>query len=142
VPLLSKFGFKATFYVNPTKDYKRTLKPWREVSEQGHEIGNHSLMHPCSCNFSFSRSTKNCLEKTTLDDIRADILEAHRRIREVIPRGSKTFAYPCYETSIGRSLTKKSYVPIVAETFLAARALGEKGYANSPLACDLHGLWS
>lgn len=142
VPLLNKFGFKATFYLNPIGDYKNKLKPWKEVSEQGHEIGNHSLTHPCSCNFPFSKNTKNCLENMTLDDIKVDILEAHRRITEVIPNGSRTFAYPCYETSVGKGLTKKSYVPIVAEIFLAARALGERGYANSPLVCDLHELWS
>lgn len=140
VPLLNKLGFKATFYLNPREDYRETLKPWREVSEQGHEIGNHSLTHPCSCNFSFSRNAENCLEKMSLDDIREDILEAHRRITEVIPSGSKTFAYPCYETSVGRGLTKKSYVPIVAGIFVAARSLGERRYANSPLFCDLHEL--
>ena len=77
-----------------------------------------------------------------MEDIRADIMEAHRRIKEIIPNGSRTFAYPCYETSVGRGSSKRSYVPIVAEIFLAARGRGEKGYSNHPLACDLHELWS
>ena len=142
VPLLEEHGFRATFYVNPTGDYRTSLKPWKDVADRGHEIGNHTLTHPCSCNFQFARANVKCLEKMTLEDIKADIIEAHRRIKEVVPNGSRTFAYPCYETTIGRGLSKRSYVPIVAEIFLAARGWGELGYPNFPLACDLHELWS
>jgi peptidoglycan/xylan/chitin deacetylase (PgdA/CDA1 family) len=143
IPILDKFGFKATFYINPRgDDYRSLLKPWKDVADRGHEIGNHTLTHPCSCNFQFARTAVKCLEKMTLEDIRADIMEAHRRIREVIPNGSKTFAYPCYETTVGRGLSKRSYIPVVAEVFLAARGWGELGYPNSPLTCDLHELWS
>lgn len=142
IPLLDKFDFKATFYINPTGDYRSLLKPWKDAADCGHEIGNHTLTHPCSCNFQFARAAVKCLERMTLEDIRSDIMEAHRRIREVIPNGSRTFAYPCYETAVGRGLSKKSYVPVVAEIFLAARGGGELGYPNSPLACDLHELWS
>jgi len=142
IPLLDKFGFKATFYINPSGDYKSLLKPWKDVADSGHEIGNHTLTHPCSCNFDFARSSGKCLEEMTLEEIRDDIMEAHRRIKEIIPGGSRTFAYPCYETAVGRGLSKKSYVPIVAEVFLAARGGGALGYPNSPLVCDLHELWS
>lgn len=141
LPLLEELGFKATFYVNPREEYGDFLKAWRKVADHGHEIGNHTVTHPCSCNFS---GDPGCigLENMTLEDIRMDIVEAHDRIRRVIPGGSRTFAYPCYQTSVGRGLNKRSYVPVVAEIFLAARASGEKGYSNSPLACDLHELWS
>lgn len=146
-PLLEKFNIKATFYINPRgEDYKSFLKPWKDMADQGHEIGNHTLTHPCSCNFQVYRreglQNPRCLENMSLEDIRADILEAHRRIKEVIPEGSRTFAYPCYQTYVGRGRIKKSYVPIVAEIFLAARGWGETVCANSPLLCDLHELWS
>jgi peptidoglycan/xylan/chitin deacetylase (PgdA/CDA1 family) len=141
VPLLERFGFKATFYINPGDGYENALKAWRDVADRGHEIGNHSVTHPCSCNFSGDPGCRG-LENMTLEDIRLDIVKAHERIRSLIPNGSRTFAYPCYQTSVGRGLNKRSYVPIVAEIFLAARAYGERGYSNSPLACDLHELWS
>lgn len=141
IPLIEKFGFRGTFYINPRDDYKESLKPWREVAERGHEIGNHSTTHPCSCNFAFVSKGRG-LENMTLEDIRLDIIEAHNRIREMIPNASRTFAYPCYQTTVSRGLKKTSYVPVVAEIFIAARGGGERGYANSPLACDLHELWS
>jgi len=141
IPLLERFGFKASFYLNPRGDYRRMLKPWREAAEHGHEIGNHTLTHPCSCNFQGTPHGR-CLENMTLEEVKADIMEAQRRIREVIPGGGRTFAYPCYETSVGRGVSKRSYVPVVAEIFLAARGGGEMGWSNHPAVCDLHELWS
>ncbi|MEM3712849.1 MAG: polysaccharide deacetylase family protein [Thermoproteota archaeon] len=139
IPLLEKFGFKGTFYIIPRDEEQ--LKTWKEVSERGHEVGNHSLKHPCSSNYPWYQDSKGGLEDMTLEDIRLDIVEAHNRIRKAIPNGSKTFAYPCFQTSVGRGLGKRSYVPIVAEMFVAARS-GGAGYPNSPIACDLHELWS
>ncbi|MGQ9596913.1 MAG: polysaccharide deacetylase family protein [Thermoproteota archaeon] len=141
IPLLEKFDLRGTFYINPKDDYMEFLKSWREVANCGHEVGNHSLTHPCSCNFTGDPDCKG-LENMTLEEIRSDIMEAHNRIRQLIPNGSRTFAYPCYQTSVGRGLDKRSYVPIVAEVFIAARAFGEMSYSNSPMACDLHELWS
>ena len=143
VPLLDKYGLKGTFYINPAgKDWYERLAPWREVARSGHEIGNHSLSHPCSCNFSGDPHC-NGLENMTLQDIESDILEAQRRLQKVITdRKNWTFAYPCYQDFVGRGKTRKSYVPIVARHFVAARGLGETTHANSPKACDLHYLWS
>jgi peptidoglycan/xylan/chitin deacetylase (PgdA/CDA1 family) len=141
IPLIERFGFRGTFYINPIDNYRERLKPWKEIADRGHEIGNHSTAHPCSCNFLGDPEGRG-LENMTLQDIRSDVVEAHSRIRQIIPNASRTFAYPCYQTSVGRGLNKISYVPVIAEIFLAARAGGERGYANSPLACDLHELWS
>jgi len=143
VPLLEQHGFKATFYIAGVNsgNYRERLRLWRPVADAGHEIGNHSLSHRCSCNLLGDPGGPG-LENMTLGEIRRDIEEAHRRIRELIPGGSRSFAYPCYQTSVGRGLKKRSYVPVVAEIFTAARGWGEYGYANTVLACDLHELWS
>jgi peptidoglycan/xylan/chitin deacetylase (PgdA/CDA1 family) len=142
VPLLDRYGVKATFYVNPSGgDWAERLKPWRKVSEEGHEIGNHTLSHPCSCNYPFSAG--RCLEEMTLEEIEADILEAQRRLEAVAAGGRvETFAYPCYESYVGRGAGRRSYVPVVARHFLAARGGGDPPWSNDPLLCDLHYLWS
>ena len=68
-------------------------------------------------------------------------MEAQRRLRILIPnRKNWTYAYPCYEAFVGRGENRRSYVPIIARHFIAARGRGE--YANSPITCDLHYLWS
>jgi len=136
VPLLNKFGFHATFYLNPRgENWREVLEPWRDVAAAGHEIGNHTISHTCSSNFSGDPRGIG-LESMALKDIEEDILEAQRRIGEAFPKQRNcTFCYPCYQAFVGRGRVRQSYVPIVAKYFIAARGRGE--VANHPAACDL-----
>ena len=52
--LFDKYGAKATFYVVPERMQHR-LEGWKLAVESGHEIGNHTLYHPCTANFSWAR---------------------------------------------------------------------------------------
>jgi len=142
VPLLNKYGLRGTFYINPEKDYRERFAPWKEVALAGHEIGNHTVGHPCSVNFAFTRQMCRCaLEEMTLTEIETDILEAGRRIHELFPEQEATsFAYPCYESFVGRGENRQSYVPVVARHCVAGRAMGLR--PNDPRFCDLSHLWS
>ncbi|RLE88434.1 MAG: hypothetical protein DRJ49_05025 [Thermoprotei archaeon] len=143
VPLLDRYEFNATFYICPSgDDWKNRFRSWSDVASIGHEIGNHTLSHPCPCNPS-ENPRGHCLENMTLQEIERDILVAQARIEEIAPRKSYTFAYPCYETEVGRGIERRSYVPIVAKYFIAARAGCELSVcANSPKTCDLYKLLS
>ena len=46
-PILDKYEVKATFYVVPSS-VERELESWKSAVLNGHEIGNHTLLHPCS----------------------------------------------------------------------------------------------
>jgi peptidoglycan/xylan/chitin deacetylase (PgdA/CDA1 family) len=141
VPILNDHSLRGTFYINPRGDnWQETLMPWREVAKAGHEVANHTINHPCSRNFSGNPTVKG-LESMTLADIESDVLEASRRLRSAIPEQAVfSFCYPCYQDFVGEGINRQSYVPIIAKHFPAARAKGE--YANHPLVCDLHYLWS
>ena len=103
------------------------LAPWREISRAGHEIGNHTIGHPCSKAL-FDDPNLRCLESMTLAEIEADIVEASRRLREGIPEQADfSFCYPCYQEHVGEGLTRQSYVPVVARHFIAGRGQGERG---------------
>jgi len=143
VPRLDERGLRGTFYLWPYgHDYAAKLAPWREVKAAGHEIGNHSLSHLCSRNFADQRGARG-LETTTLEEMEADLLEAERRLVEVLgPVEARSFCYPCYQTDVGEGLTRQSYVPVVARHFIAARAAGEYGFSNHPYNADLHYLAS
>jgi peptidoglycan/xylan/chitin deacetylase (PgdA/CDA1 family) len=140
IPILDEYGLLGTFYIPPGgDDWKQRLLPWREVGLKGHEIGNHTLSHICSGNFGWGAA--KTLETITLDYIEADVLEAERRLRELIPEQSaRTFCYPCYQEYVGEGANRKSYVPIIAKYFTAARGMGEA--PNHPAFTDLHYLTS
>jgi peptidoglycan/xylan/chitin deacetylase (PgdA/CDA1 family) len=131
--LLDRHGVKATFFVVPASVEKH-LALWKQAVAAGHEIANHSLDHPCSGNFAWSR--QKALEDYTLEKMRDELLEANRRIRELLGVTPETFAYPCGQTFVGRGLDTRSYVPLVAAFFGAGRGwLDEE--ANDPAFCDL-----
>lgn len=132
-PLFDQYGVKATFVVVPSNAEKR-LEKWKSAALKGHEIGNHSLYHPCSGNFAWSK--KNALENYTLEKMRKELRDANRQLESMFGIKSTIFAYPCGSTFIGRGTHTKSYVPVVAELFVAGRGwLNES--PNDPAFCDL-----
>lgn len=154
IPMLNEYDLRATFYLNPvdrqsswppqaTDDeevWREWLAPWRAAADIGHEIGNHSLTHPCSRNFDWMAGRPG-LEDMTLDEIERDVLEAERRLNACIPSpAGRSFCYPCYQSYVGTGAARQSYVPVIARHFVAARGKGE--VANDPARCDLHDLWS
>jgi peptidoglycan/xylan/chitin deacetylase (PgdA/CDA1 family) len=142
VPLLDRFGLPGTFYLNPHSDYLERLAPWRAVAASGHELGNHTMNHPCSRNFAFAaQSGRRCLEEMTLEEMDQEVAEAARRMREIVPAQADTsFAYPCYQSYVGYGEGRQSYVPVVARHCIAGRGRGET--PNDPLHCDLAYVWS
>ncbi len=142
VPAMEELGFRGTFYLSCGRDdWRERLEPWVGVHERGHEIGNHTVGHTCSRNFSDEPGAGG-LEAMTLADIETDVLEAERRLGELFPRESRSFAYPCYMTHVGAGESRQSYVPVIARHFIAGRGHGEYGFSNSPHNCDLACLWS
>ncbi|WP_324668022.1 polysaccharide deacetylase family protein [Geochorda subterranea] len=142
VPLLEAYGVRGTFYVNPGPGsrFERDLARWRAVHQQGHELGNHTLRHPCSGEHPFVEPGQ-ALERWSLAEIEADVLAASARLRALVPAiGRFSFAYPCGESFVGGGPRRQSYEPVIARHFTVARALG--GAGNDPATCRLHRLES
>jgi peptidoglycan-N-acetylglucosamine deacetylase len=133
LPILNRHKIPATFYVVPT-GFEKRLDGWRAALVAGHELGNHTVTHPCSGNFTFARH--KALEDFTLDRMEGELLEANRRVEQATGVRPKTFAYPCGQTFVGRGLALHSYVPLVARHFIAGRGYNAE-VANDPTFCDL-----
>ena len=133
MPILDGCGARATFYVS-LENVRRRVGDWARAAERGHEIGNHSMTHPCSGNFAFSRG--KALEEYTLPRIEGDLLQASEAIREALGTTPVTYAYPCGQTFVGRGKECRSYVPVVARHFLVGRGAFDET-CNDPAFCDL-----
>jgi beta-glucosidase len=133
IPLFAHHGVKVTFYVSPSR-IKERLQGWKMAAAAGHEIGNHSLSHPCSANFEWSR--QKALEDLSLDQMREELAEANRIINDQLGVVAKTFAYPCGQKFVGRGRNLKSTVPLVAGMFTAGRGFMDESF-NDPVYCDL-----
>jgi peptidoglycan/xylan/chitin deacetylase (PgdA/CDA1 family) len=138
VPALDERGLRGTFYVSPNAAWHTEADAWRAVQTQGHEIGNHTVAHPCSGNFAWFGGKP--LEEMNLEEIEGEIRSGQEAIRAAVPaQGDFSFCYPCYQDFVGRGEARRSYVPVVAKYHSAARGWGEG--LNDPHQVDLHYIW-
>ena len=133
LPILDRHGVRASFYVSFGRFEKR-LDQWKAALANGHEIGNHTTHHPCSCNYRFVR--EHALESYTVDQIERDILEANDYLQETVGITPTTFAYPCGQQFVGSGERVQSYVPVIARHFEIGRSFYEQS-PNDPARCDL-----
>ncbi len=131
--LFKKECVKATFFVT-SGNLEPRLAGWKQAVAEGHEIGNHSMTHPCSGNYEFS--LKNALENYDLRMMAHELDGANEQILKLLGVKPKTYAYPCGHKFVGRGLDERSYVPLVAERFLVGRGYLDES-ANNPAFCDL-----
>ncbi len=131
--ILDDFGVRATFYASLSLLDKRA-DAWAAAVARGHEVGNHTVNHPCSCNFGWG--TANVLEAYTLERMEAELLEANDRLTERVGVRPQTFAYPCGQKFVGRGTEARSYVPLIAKHFVAGRGFRDES-CNAPQVCDL-----
>jgi peptidoglycan-N-acetylglucosamine deacetylase len=132
LPILDAHGVHGTFFVS-FGAFETEIDAWHRAVARGHEIGNHTVTHPCSANFWFIRT--NALENYTLAQMEGELLEANDRIEQLVGVHPRTFAYPCGQKYVGRGADTQSYVPLVAKHFLAGRGFRDES-PNNPMQCD------
>ena len=131
--LFREFDVQVTYYVNPAQMLPK-LDLWKMAVQEGHEIGNHSAVHPCTGNFDWSRT--RALESYTIPSMRKELMEANAQIEELLGVVPVSYAYTCGNTFVGRGLRTSSYVPLIAELFQSGRGWLNEA-PNDPHFVDL-----
>lgn len=120
LPALDRHGFKATFYLTLERaGFATRADEWRAAAQNGHELGNHTIFHPCRA----SLPGREWVEP----DIDLDAYSVERMVREVSVannllmmldgRSSRTFALPCGDEIAGG----ESYLDAIRPLFDGAR---------------------
>lgn len=140
IPDLEAAGFRGTFYLCKVGPAMERIEEWRAAFQNGHEIGNHTLRHPCRNDAKpRTRPLRNPLENYTPESIATEIREARDWLDEVIGEDpGRTFAFPCGNTAIGSPPDEASYMAAVAGCHPAARTLRRE--INHPGHFDPHRL--
>lgn len=122
IPLLDSLGLKATFYLSGYfPAFRARVADWKAAAAKGHELGNHTLFHPCTGKLPGREWVKpdydlgNYSMPRLLDEIRM----ANTLLEALDGKTKRTFAYPCGDTKIGDSL----YVDNIRNDFVAARGV-------------------
>jgi sialate O-acetylesterase len=121
IPVLDSHGLKATFYVTAfSPSMQARLNDWKKLAVNGHELGNHTLYHPCMggkgrewvkpdydmTNYSVQRM----IDETRMTNLFLQALDGKTK---------RTFAFTCGDMKIGDS----SFINGMKNDFAAARAV-------------------
>ena len=148
VPQLDEFGFKGTFYCtgNSPSLYNR-MEDWRQIVTNGHELGNHTLFHPCDGARLDWVKPEYDINKYTHEQIVNELRTANTLLKAIDGKTERTFGYTCSDYIAGGV----DFTDDIKKMFSAARCDGPvpetmKGYAffktpswgvNSPTADEL-----
>ena len=134
LPVIDQLGIPATFFVLP-HGVDLARRGWQELVAAGHEIGNHTARHPCSAQLLLEPPPRH----------RGPQPRRHGQARSPTPTpgwprcsASSPAASPtraATPSSVGARDTQ-SYVPLVAERFVAGRTFNDVAI-NSPVHGDL-----
>lgn len=126
IPQLNRFALPGTFYLSGARPSMRTrLDDWRRAAAQGHELGNHTLYHPCRksvANRDWVKSWQD-LDRYTLDQFVEEVKTTNSMLQAIDGEKQRTFAYPCGDMQAG----DEDVVPALKELVTGARLFSDDG---------------
>lgn len=118
VPALDAHGFKGTFFcTGSSQSLQNRMDEWRAIAARGHELGNHSLFHPCNGTKGDWVKPEYDLRNYTLAQIRNELYTANTLLKAVDGNTERTYGYTCSDYMAG----EESFRDVVKELFVAAR---------------------
>lgn len=121
VPLLDSLGLKATFYVTAfSTSMQARMNEWKKLAENGHELGNHTLYHPClgGTGREWVRAEYD-MRSYTVQRMVDEVRMTNLFLRLLDGKTKRTFAYTCGDMKIGDS----SFIGALKTDFVAARGV-------------------
>lgn len=119
-PLLERHGLRATFYLS-MRDMTEP-QAWKAVAARGHELGNHSLFHPCRREAGYDWLAAHYdLKEYSADRFRDELAVANRYLDLLDGGRPRTYGNNCTNLTIGKGASEQPMDPILAGLFVAAR---------------------
>jgi peptidoglycan/xylan/chitin deacetylase (PgdA/CDA1 family) len=123
IPLLDSLLLRGTFYLSAyANGCRNRLSDWRKVAQNGHELGNHTLYHPCESKPDRPwLNPENDLKTYTLKRITEEINMTNTLLEAIDGKAHRTFAYTCGDTTIG--IDRQVFMNTMKNNFVAARGV-------------------
>ncbi|WP_343051203.1 polysaccharide deacetylase family protein [Pseudaquabacterium terrae] len=137
LPALNALGLKASFYLTLSSEtLAQRLPEWRAAAAAGHELGNHTIFHPCSRSAASDRdwvAPHRDLDRLSVAALRDEIVAANGFLHAIDGRTERTFTAPCGDLRAGG----EPYLPAILPLFLGIKSRSG-GVTDDVLAQDLH----
>jgi sialate O-acetylesterase len=122
IPALDSLSLKGSFYLTASSDAARNrIKDWRAASAGGHELGNHTLYHPCDATgpgMSWVKPEYD-LSKYSLARIQDEIKMCNAYLKSIDGKDKRTFAFTCGHKKVAEG----EFIQTLRDEFVAARAV-------------------
>lgn len=120
-PALKRSGISASFYPTLSSPViSSRLKEWRALAQAGHELGNHTLFHPCSRSAP-GRSwvpEEQDLDAYSLERIRTEITTANAFLMALDGQTERTYTPPCLDQAVRQG----NYVDHTRDLFVGVKS--------------------
>jgi peptidoglycan-N-acetylglucosamine deacetylase len=98
IPALDAAGLKGTFFLANVRD--EHVERWRKAAAEGHELGNHTIFHPCTHDV-FPADPRYVSEVYTPTSMIREIAQANVLLRALDGKARHGFAMPCGQSLAG-----------------------------------------
>lgn len=125
-PALEAHGIRGTFYTPLKSDLMQNPLTWRALAGRGHELGNHTVFHPCwnvKGEYDSWLSNDFNLENYTAESWLDEVRTANEALSLVDGRHERTFGNTCWDNYIGPRSAPICLEPLIEQVFLAARGV-------------------
>jgi peptidoglycan/xylan/chitin deacetylase (PgdA/CDA1 family) len=139
-PLLRQYGLRATFYPMIHSDLRLHPERWKELAAAGHELGNHSVFHPCrqrSAEPYTWLDERYDLSQYSLGQMRAELEVANLVLHLLDGQRARSYGSTCGDLSVGPEGLDEPLGPILRDLFVAGRGTLTNQVAQPGLALDL-----
>ncbi|HJT73477.1 MAG TPA: polysaccharide deacetylase family protein [Chitinophaga sp.] len=120
IPALDSVGLKGTFYLIGSSDaFTKRIPEWRKAAANGHELGNHTLFHPCYGKRPGREWVRPDYDLNiyTMQRMTDEVKMNNALLEATDGKKKRTLACPCGDTKVGDS----SYLYSVKDNFVAIR---------------------
>lgn len=124
--LLGEYGFNATFYTHLKSPLLDDFEAWQNMARLGHEIGNHTIFHPCIKHEGKSWLA-DCFNLKNYDSTRfiTEIEIANKVLKLIDGKDGRTYGNTCHNNWLGTGESSVKIETLLPNHFVAAR--GESG---------------
>jgi peptidoglycan/xylan/chitin deacetylase (PgdA/CDA1 family) len=123
-PTLQECGLRATFYPPTLSDLRHHPDHWRRLAAAGHELGNHTVFHPCRRTTADQHSwLEECYNLCgySAARLRSELAVANLVLSLIDGQTERTYGNTCCDTTIGSGAAEQAMDAVLADLFVAAR---------------------
>jgi peptidoglycan/xylan/chitin deacetylase (PgdA/CDA1 family) len=118
-PLLEQHGMRASFYPHLQSRVLEQAAEWKRVAAAGHEIGNHTIFHPCYDQKWLDRTYH--LKHYTPQRWRDEVKVANAVLNLIDGCRRRTYGNTCHDNHLGEGEKMVAIETLAADLFVAAR---------------------